>query len=195
MTWRCSWAGLATHFVPERMLEDLRRSLQNTGDPDGINGILQSFAEDLPEAADIADLDAIRECFHCDDLLSVVSRVEARSKSGSDGEWAGKTLAALRYASPTSLAVAFEAFKRGSKLSLCSCLRMELGIATEMARDKNLRVGVSNRLVERSSKRPRWEPAELTPQLIAAARERYFATPAEIDFWSGDDVSPRRQSK
>jgi enoyl-CoA hydratase len=77
-------------------------------------------------------------------------------------------------ASPTSLVVTFEAFKRGSRLSLGDALCMEFRIACRLTmRSTDFHEGVRCRLIDRHST-PTWKPSDLDGVDKQAVIQRYF---------------------
>lgn len=62
------------------------------------------------------------------------------SPEANDSEWARKQLAVLKEVSPISLHITFEQLKRGAKLDLADCLKMEYTIVQHlMVRAKSLK--------------------------------------------------------
>jgi len=117
---------------------------------------------------------ALDYAFRHNTVEEIVKDLEVFSKS-EDAEvanWASNTLTLLHMRSPTSLKVALEAIRRGSKLSLLQALNMELKIATAFCRgaSPDFITGVQAVIVQKLKERPTWSPStleEITPEIIS----------------------------
>ena len=86
--------------------------------------------------------------------------------------WAGSTLEALRKRSPTMLVVTLEMLRRGARLSLAECLRMELGLVLSCFEQGDIVEGVRALIVDKDNA-PRWNPPRLA-DVPADTLERFF---------------------
>ena len=96
---------------------------------------------------------AIARCFDRPSLADVIAALEREG-----GEWAAQTLATMRAASPASLAITFDLFRRGSTLTLARCLEMEYQLAVRVARSADFLEGVRAMVIDKD-RTPRWNPA------------------------------------
>jgi len=152
-------AGVATHFVPAARIEALEALLlefaaktkgkaytlesnQDFVDVEVLNRALSSLDQLTPEAAEATQQTApplltevtlaeIDDTFGREGVDAIVEAVRslAASQAGTQ-HWAVAAAKELSRASPTSLAVTYEALRRGKACaSLAECLRMEFRIA------------------------------------------------------------------
>jgi enoyl-CoA hydratase/carnithine racemase len=95
-------------------------------------------------------------------------------------EWAARTRAALDKRSPTMLKVTLEQIRRGSRLTLAECFRMELGLIHGCFEQGDFIEGIRALIVEKDNA-PRWKAATLA-DVGADAVERFFRPR-----WSAND--------
>jgi enoyl-CoA hydratase len=127
-----------------------------------------------PASAPIDSLrPAIARCFGHDALPDVIAALQREG-----GRWAEETLAAMRRASPASVAITFELFRRGAELTLHACLEMEYQLAVRICRSPEFLEGVRAMVIDKD-RSPRWNPARVED-----------LDPAALDaLWSEIDVS------
>jgi 3-hydroxyisobutyryl-CoA hydrolase len=173
--------GLATHYIPSRRIPQLLDSLAELNQPH--TSLIDRTIEDLscerehdesPSPFTGAKRIALDTAFRHSTVEAIFKELE--NLSGIDNEevkkWAADTLATLQLRSPTSLKVALEAVRRGSRMSLLQALDMELKIATAFCRgaSPDFSIGVNAVLVEKTKNRPNWSPAtveEVTPEIVS----------------------------
>ena len=73
-------------------------------------------------------------------------------------DWAKQTLEMLEQRSPTALAVTLEQLRRGRKLALADCFRMELNIIHGCFEHGDMQEGIRAVIVDKDNQ-PRWQPA------------------------------------
>lgn len=155
--------GLATHFVPRAALESLKAGLGREG-----IGAVAAHAGPTPESLLAADRPAIDRCFAGASVLAILAALEAEGSP-----WARATLATLAAMSPTSMAVTFEALRRGARMTLPECLAMELRLTRGVTRHPDFAEGVRAQVVDKT-RDPKWSPAtvaDVDPADIAALFE------------------------
>ena len=153
-------AGLATHFARREDLAALARALADDGP-----AALAAHTVPLPGFSLAAERAAIDHCFGAHDMIDIVRRLDAVG-----GEWAAKTLAALRTVSPSALCWTLEALRRGAHLTLPKCQAAELALTRTTMRHPDFAEGVRAMVVDKDRK-PRWQPSrieEVDPGVIAA---------------------------
>ena len=138
-----SQLGIATHYVPSRSIPQLldRLSRLEHANHSIIDTALEEFYE-APSADAVPPRlvgrvrQALDHAFSADSVQEIVGRlktiVERTGGEGTtepDGKWAQETLSTLAARSPTSLAVAYEANRRGRHLTLRNAFEMEMKIA------------------------------------------------------------------
>jgi enoyl-CoA hydratase len=161
-------AGFGTHFVGSGRLAELEAALEGedwSGDPfAAADAVIRRFAEPAghgPLAARRAEID---RCFSADSLDGVFANLEVE---GTD--WTAVTLRTLSDKSPTSLAVTFEALRRGAEMTLEEALTMEYRLSQRFVASHDFCEGV--RALLEDGGRPLWEPArldEVTEEMVSA---------------------------
>ena len=94
--------------------------------------------------------------------------------------WAIKTLALLEQRSPTLLRVAFEQLRRGRRLTLPDCFRLELNLIHGCFAQRDFVEGIRALIVDKDNT-PRWNPPSL-PEVTDACVAAFFTprwAPAE----------------
>ncbi|HTD34233.1 MAG TPA: enoyl-CoA hydratase/isomerase family protein [Candidatus Elarobacter sp.] len=166
--------GLATHLLDDRTFERLEEIVAwEDLAPESLRLRFASVAHNPVSAPIDALRPAIRRCFDRSDLDGVFGALEREG-----GIWAGETLAAMRRASPTSLAITFELFRRGSTLTLAQCLEIEYQLAVRVCKTPEFLEGVRAMVIDKD-RAPRWNPPSV---------ERLSSDALEA-LWSEIDVS------
>jgi enoyl-CoA hydratase/carnithine racemase len=152
-----SASGVATHFVPQTKLEDLQLKLIRSKSPEEVKEILDSFHEPnhgktdfsstlnsvflplilltltSPLAAPIHAIqplvDKVFSKQTVEEIVESLIALEKEKENPISADWAKTSLSALKHSSPTSLKVVQEQLRRGGKLPLDECLKMEFRLA------------------------------------------------------------------
>jgi enoyl-CoA hydratase len=95
---------------------------------------------------------SIERCFDQPNLNAVLAALQREG-----GAWAAETLSTMRRASPTSLAITFELFRRGSMLTLAECLEMEYQLAIRVCKTPEFLEGVRAMVIDKD-RTPHWNP-------------------------------------
>jgi enoyl-CoA hydratase/carnithine racemase len=151
--------GLATHMlddvafarVPE-IVADGDMALASLRYRFDRNGLGVAGTSRFPRAPIDSLVPAIRRCFGEPDVRSIMAAL-----AHEDGPWAAEALAAMRRASPASLAITFELFRRGSALTLAECLEMEYQLAIRVCKTPEFLEGVRAMVIDKD-RTPRWDP-------------------------------------
>ena len=193
------YTGLATHYVPSKVLPDLESALveaseetTTTSTEDVFAGILMSFHESIPSDDCLLAQNSviINQTFQADHVEDIIAKLEKAQQSGdADSEFATQTLETLSKMSPTSLKITLEGLNRGSKLnSIEDDLQMEYRMARKCAMKphSDFFEGVRALLVDKDQN-PKWNPTRLedvTPERI----EEYFE-PIEKELLLRDSIN------
>ena len=165
-------AGFGTHFVGRGKLAELEAALEGTdwsGDPfAAADAVVRRFAEPAGDGFLAARRVVIDRCFSAGSLDGVFANLEAERT-----DWAAETLRTLGIKSPTSLAVTFEALRRGSEMTLEEALSMEYRLSQRFVASNDFCEGV-RALLEDGDHRPRWSPAKREEVRVQDV-EAYFA--------------------
>lgn len=181
-------AGIATHYISSRIfplfeermsdgLGSLEHVLHTIDSCHQISYDLDSEDDVSMEAFSLEPfLESIDHCFSADSVEQIVERLDEESKNSNEkiAKWAAKTKKTLAKMSPTSLKVTFQQLRKGAKLSLADCLRMEYRIASNFLDNKDFYEGVGSALVTKTHN-PQWSAA-LT-DVNDATVAKYFDLP------------------
>ncbi|HTK35260.1 MAG TPA: enoyl-CoA hydratase/isomerase family protein [Caulobacteraceae bacterium] len=168
--------GLATDYVPSEGLEALKAGI--VADPAGIEALLTELEGDAGEPPLGRIQDDIARLFGRESVAAIMAALEA------DGSpWAAEQLAALKAASPTTLAVGFRQLAAGAcSPSLEDEMRTEFRLAVRIAASHDFREGVRALLVDKD-RRPRWSPAEVAG-VEQARLDALFAPLSDAQEWT-----------
>jgi enoyl-CoA hydratase len=160
--------GLATHAVASADMAVLRARLI---EGEAVEDAVTQMARPVPPGPLMAEAGLIGQCFSAETVESVLERLDAQAARGSD--FARKTAAVMRTKSPTSLCIAHEQMKRGSRKSFAEAMRTEYRIVSRICYGEDLYEGVRAAIIDKDGA-PRWSPATLA-EIDASAVARYFA--------------------
>ncbi len=156
--------GLATDFIPTERLKESIPVLVAEG-PEA----LARFAVAAPPPLGLPPPAALA-AFGAAEIAGVLAALEA---DGTD--WARAQLAALRAASPMSLAITFEALRRGASMSFDDCLRMELGLARRCMAGNDFYEGVRAQVIDKD-RAPKWDVSRIEDISRAEIAEIFNST-------------------
>ncbi|EKG03611.1 enoyl-CoA hydratase/isomerase family protein, putative [Trypanosoma cruzi] len=163
--------GLATHYVPSARFCELEERLCHLDDPAKVEACLEEFAvKDLPPFTLEPHRETIEKSFALEEKTTVEGIYESLSADG--GEFAMEALKLLRKASPTSLKVTLELFRRASQMtSIREAMSLEYGVIQRMSSTNEFAIGVNALLIEKTGD-PQWERRTL--EEVTAAEVDYF---------------------
>lgn len=120
-----------------------------------VDRVLSPYLKKPDMSCELARLESwIDHLFGATSLKELLSQpVFVDSKEETD--WRKMTIEALKLRSPRSLAMTFEAFKRGEKMTLEQVLKQDLKLATICLTSQDFYRGVKARLIDRCE--PEWE--------------------------------------
>ncbi|HET9577984.1 MAG TPA: enoyl-CoA hydratase/isomerase family protein, partial [Usitatibacter sp.] len=120
-----------------------------------------------PEIAAVRE--AIERHFNAPAVEAIVASLAAETVHR---EWAQRTREAILRHSPTALKIALEQVRRGRRLALAECFRMELNLVRGCLDHGDFFEGIRAMLVDKD-RNPRWHPARLE-DVSRADVERFF---------------------
>jgi enoyl-CoA hydratase len=164
--------GLATHAVASAGMEDLREALV-AGEP--VEQALAQASADSGPPPMAAEREVIDACFSARSVSAILRRLDEASAEGS--EFAGRTAAAMRTKSPTSMSLAFEQLRRGASLNFEEAMKTEFRIVSRILEGHDFYEGVRAVIIDKGSQ-PQWQPASLE-EVDRGAIEHYFASLGE----------------
>ena len=149
----CHYLGLATHYLPQEALEDVKARIAEH--PDRIDGILGQASITPPDPKIAGNLVHINKCFASDRLEDILT---ALKMDGS--EWAQTELATLRSKSPQACKVSLRLLSDGAHMSdFAGEMRQEYALAAKVVQRPDFNEGVRAVLIDKDNQ-PRWDPAE-----------------------------------
>jgi len=182
------YAGLATHYIPSKRIEEFRRALYGSdlcADGTEVTKLLDAYHDPSVDplksslAKNREDIDRI----FCNKRTvgEIVSLLEQTASSlGGGSEFARATLDSIRAKSPTSLVVTLEGLRRGSQLDLGDDLRMEFRMGQSFMREgSDFYEGIRSVLVDKDHS-PKWRPASIE-EVCDNEVLSYFAEPSDGD--------------
>ena len=159
----CLWAGLATHYVPSDMIDELKARIIEK--PDRIAGILSEPVGTPPPARIEANAAKIAKHFASDNIEDILASLEAAIAEGD--EWAGNERDTLDTKSPQTCKVALRQLKDSLALTdFADNMAMEYRIGSRVLTLPDFAEGVRAVIVDKTHD-PKWDPA--TPEGVTDA--------------------------
>ena len=171
------YVGLADHRFAPASIERIEEALGEPGASDSFDAVratLGKLAQPAPPAPLARWRAAIDRHFAQPSVAAIVASLAAEADPALR-DWANRTREVMRRRSPTMLAVALQALRRGRGLGLADCLRMEYTIVQHCFDHGDLLEGVRALIVDKD-KRPRWRPGRIDA-VDPAAVEAFFREP------------------
>lgn len=131
--------GIATHYVPSKVIPDLKTSLSAVEDAtlDKIDQIIEAYFPPNIEVVPPTTLrssvrSALDQAFSKPTVEGIIASLHEIAQNGPEAAatWATSTLQELHLRSPTSLKVALQAVRLGKSMTLAQVLQMEMDLAT-----------------------------------------------------------------
>ncbi|MEP2734952.1 MAG: enoyl-CoA hydratase/isomerase family protein [Erythrobacter sp.] len=159
----CRWAGLATHYVPSEMLEELKPRIFET--PARAAGILSEAVGTPPKARLEENADRIIKHFASDNYEDILASLDA-----AQSDWAAKERDTLGTKSPQTCKVALRQLQVSKELSSFEeNMVMEYRIASRVLTRPDFAEGVRAVITDKTND-PKWDPATpegVTEELLA----------------------------
>ncbi|RJG07286.1 enoyl-CoA hydratase/isomerase family protein [Noviherbaspirillum cavernae] len=161
-------ASLADVFIPASELPALREVLASTNEAD-MRAVIRSFAAPFqtrvePAGSALAiNRAAIDKHFAHDDVRAI-----AASLAQDDMPFARKTLQVMEQRSPLMMCVTLEQLRRGARLTVADCLRMERTLVRRSFEHGEVLEGVRALVIDKDNA-PQWNPPTLeqvTPEMV-----------------------------
>lgn len=174
----CLWAGLATHYVPSEMLDELKARIAER--PGRISGILSEPVGTPPPARIEENALKIAKHFASDNLEDIIASLDEGVEAGDD--WAQKERDTLGTKSPQTCKVALRQLADSLAFTdFADNMRMEYRIASRVLTRPDFAEGVRAVIVDKTHD-PKWDPAlpaEVSEELI----DSIFAPLPEGEEW------------
>ena len=157
----CLWAGIATHWVPNEMLDDIKARIVER--PGRISGILSEPVGTPPEARIESNALKIAKHFASDTYEDILASLENAIAEGD--EWAQKERDTLGTKSPQTCKVALRQLAISQELpSFADNMVMEYRIASRVLTRPDFAEGVRGVIVDKTGD-PKWDPP--TPEDVS----------------------------
>jgi 3-hydroxyisobutyryl-CoA hydrolase len=168
-------AGVATHYVESKNLEELENDLTRCKGASEIDQLLNKYAsENSHDFVLQPHLNHIEKAFSGDTVEEIMKNLHSIGN-----EWAMDTLKLLSKMSPASLKITLRQLQLGKTMTLKECLQMEFRLATHCCIDSDFKEGVRALLIDKDQK-PKWKHSkveEVTQEYVA----RFFAPLPDFD--------------
>ncbi|KAI0557255.1 3-hydroxyisobutyryl-CoA hydrolase [Gracilaria domingensis] len=134
-------AGIATHYVPQKSIFSLLESFHETRirSKDDIESLLRRFCKtEVPSTENAWLFSTVKELFGLPSVEDIVHKLRETSLEADSrhGTFATNCLQAIQRQSPMSLKISFESLKRGSRMELDGCIKMEFRLSIRLTRDE-----------------------------------------------------------
>jgi len=155
------WTGLATHYVPAEMLDDIKARIAER--PGRISGILSEPVGTAPPARIEKNAALIAKHFASDSYEEILASLDAAVEAG--GEWAAKERDTLGTKSPQTCKVALRQLATSLTLdSFADNMAMEYRIGSRVLLRPDFAEGVRAVIIDKTND-PKWDPE--TPEGVS----------------------------
>jgi enoyl-CoA hydratase/carnithine racemase len=170
------YCGLADAYLAPEAIDELDAGIEQAAATRDAGRALRVLAPatnegGLPEGELEHLRAAIDRHFEPDSVEAIIASLAAEDDPAYR-DWASRTREALSKKSPMLLKVTLEQLKRGAKLSLADCFRMELNLVHACFRQGDFMEGIRALLIDKDNK-PQWNPPTLA-QVTKASVDRFF---------------------
>ncbi|KAI8545587.1 hypothetical protein RHMOL_Rhmol07G0051000 [Rhododendron molle] len=174
--------GLATHFVPEVVINDVDSSVRIDHRVENLRlRVDHTFL--IPRGQLCLGLDIINDFFSRRTVEEIILALEREAVNTNNG-WISSTIKSLKAASPTSLKITLRSIREGRHQGVGQCLISEYRMVCHVMQgkvSKDFMEGCRAILLDKD-KNPKWEPSKL--ELVSDEMvNRYFS---KVD---GEDVA------
>lgn len=161
----CLWTGLATHYVPSEMLDDIKARIAER--PGRISGILSEPVGTPPKARIEENALKIAKHFASDRYEDILASLDAAIENNENGagDWAQKERDTLGTKSPQTCKVALRQLAESKELdSFADNMAMEYRIASRVLTRPDFAEGVRAVITDKTND-PKWDPP--TPEDVS----------------------------
>ncbi|CAG8443405.1 2026_t:CDS:2 [Acaulospora colombiana] len=163
------FSGIATHYVPSQRLPllEVRLSELESDDHEIINSAIEDFVAECDGehkyslGGEIRNKDTIEEI------------IDALKKENTI--WAKETMETIIKMSPTSLKVTLMELRKGKKMVITDCFKMEYELAQKFMEKSDFKTGVTAVLIKKTSEKPDWNPSNIEDVTLKDVENFYFS--------------------
>lgn len=150
----CLFSGVATHYVPNDSVAEVRAALLEGDHPEQILAAYEEITEHCRQSAPIkARQNDIERLFVGDRVSDIIARL-----AEDTDPWAHDLATIIVQKSPTSCAVALHQMRAGASASFDACMKMEMRAVTRIMAQSDFYEGVRAVIIDKDQK-PQWSPA------------------------------------
>src|SRR5450830_1482728 len=164
------YTGLADVYLPEAQMGALLALFDSTPG-EALPVAIKALAAPFQAEAGASPLATARAALDRHFSAGSVAAIKA-SLAQDDSAFAAKALAAMRLRSPLMMSVTLELLRRGARLGVADCLRLERSVVRHNFAHGEVLEGVRALVVDKDNA-PRWNPASLD-EVDAAMVARFF---------------------
>ena len=156
--------GLADWFLYAEQISELDRCLDNMqwglSPHESIRSLFNTLASKHATGAKLTSVRAaIAQHFAHDSVAEIITSLASETDSTIKA-WCDELVAALQTRSPIAMATTLAMLRRGKKLSLADCFRMELHLGKQWFSKGDFMEGVRALIIDKD-KNPQWQPATI----------------------------------
>lgn len=156
--------GLADWFLHAEQISELDRCLDNMqwghSSQEAIRSLLNTLASKRASGAKLTTVRAaIDQHFAKDSVAEIIASLKNETDS-TIKQWSEELLATLATRSPIAMATTLAMLRRGKKLSLADCFRLEYHLGKQWFTKGDFMEGVRALIIDKD-KNPQWQPATI----------------------------------
>ncbi|NLY14101.1 MAG: enoyl-CoA hydratase/isomerase family protein [Gammaproteobacteria bacterium] len=156
--------GLADWFLHAEQISELDRCLDNMqwghSSQEAIRSLLNTLASKRASGAKLTTVRAaIDQHFAKDSVAEIIASLKSETDS-TIKQWSEELLATLATRSPIAMATTLAMLRRGKKLSLADCFRLEYHLGKQWFTKGDFMEGVRALIIDKD-KNPQWQPATI----------------------------------
>lgn len=169
-------AGIATHYIESTKIQDLEVKLLGCVSPQEVDNVMVKYRHEVFIKTELDDeLPHIEKCFWASTMEEIVENLEK-----DNSKWAQATLQELAKIRPTSLKLTLRQLRRGARMNLIDCMRMEKRLAMHHYQHRKFKETVRAIFVERGSQ-PKWNPSTLAGVSDELVKSYFRRLPPELE--------------
>lgn len=147
------YIGVGTDYIPRASIPEFIQELSNIKNIANIDGIIRGFESNAGAPTLPSIRDNIDHHFSAGSILEIWQKLD-------ESDWGQHIKHVMQRHSPTSLAIAFEAFKRARSMGLKEILEMDFVLSQSCLRGHDFYEGVRALVIDKD-KNPNWKPATI----------------------------------
>lgn len=151
----CSYAGIATHYIPSKKINEFLDRIRQNEDPVKVVNDLHSPVQLAENSVLIKQKHIIDNCFSKPTAEEIFIALKL-----TQDQFASSTLSTLQKMSPLTLKVVLRGYKENAQKSIEECLKFEGDISFQLVKEDDFYEGVRALLVDKD-RYPKWNPRDI----------------------------------